>query len=110
MHNTPEPCEATLAQVDMLVSAMVDEVLTEQQQAQLAELLESDAGARVRYIEGVQLHADLIQHFKDLGAAGAGQASPILTALQTSGVPLAGEGFAGGGVALPPGSGIDQAD
>ena len=68
---TPEELsrlEAKLDRVDELVSYLVDEVIDERQFAELEGLLQEDHQSRVRYIEDVQLHCDLLAlHSPDQG-------------------------------------------
>lgn len=78
--------------IDWLVSACVDDTLTESEIRELeALLLESDEN-RQSYLSGMQLHADLTTHFRG-GQAGEGLMSPqVLSFL----------GPEGSDVALPP--------
>lgn len=55
--------EQQLDRVDELVSLLVDEVIDEPQFRELESLLQENEQTRVRYIEGVQLHCDLLDHF-----------------------------------------------
>lgn len=56
--------ECTLSdRVEELTWALVDEQISDDEVTLLDSLLLSDAAARCRYIECVQLHADLFLHF-----------------------------------------------
>jgi hypothetical protein len=59
--------EALLEEAESLTWALLDDRLAEADAARLAQLLEESQAARTRYIECVQLHVDLQDHY----AAGA---------------------------------------
>jgi hypothetical protein len=70
-----------LERVQELTWALVDEQITDDEMALLDNLLLSDDQARQRYIDCVQLHADLMWHYAKgaPAAASAGTAkSPVL--------------------------------
>jgi hypothetical protein len=52
-----------LEEAESLTWALLDDQLSEVDSARLARLLEENQEARVRYIECVQLHVDLQDHF-----------------------------------------------
>ena len=59
--------DSTLDRIDQLVSALVDDLITDNEQRELESLLEGSADARARYVQGVQLHVDLMDHFRPEG-------------------------------------------
>lgn len=54
---------AVLDRVDLLASALLDHAISEEQIRELGELLAEDTTARRRYIENMQLHTDLVEHY-----------------------------------------------
>lgn len=50
-------------ELDDLINGLLDKQLDDAQSARLSTMLTSDAGARQRYIEYVQLHVDLEDYF-----------------------------------------------
>ncbi|MEM6798620.1 MAG: hypothetical protein AAF589_03820 [Planctomycetota bacterium] len=97
--------ESAFEQIDLLVSALVDDILTEEQAAELETLLSEDATTRTRYIQGIQLHADLLDHFRPQADTIPGDKSPVLGFLAdvNSQTP-------DGQVPLPPTSSTDAAE
>lgn len=86
---------ATLDRVDTLVSALVDDVITDHEVRELGVMLENEPTARQRYIEDIQLHCQLTEHFAseaEKEASDKPKKSPVL-------------GFLGGtsdsGISLP---------
>lgn len=55
--------EQKLDRVDELVSLLVDEVIDEPQFRELESLLQENDQTRLRYVEGMQLHCDLMDYF-----------------------------------------------
>jgi hypothetical protein len=51
------------SEVQELTWAMLDDLITDRQFQRLEQLLSSDDEAREVYVECIQLHADLAQHF-----------------------------------------------
>ena len=60
--------EAILDEAEALTWALLDDQLAEADAARLARLLEENQEARARYIECVQLHVDLQDHFAPASA------------------------------------------
>ncbi len=60
--STPEL--TLLDRVDELVSALVDDYITDAEFAELEATLLTSRDARSRYIDDMQLHVDLIHHFR----------------------------------------------
>jgi hypothetical protein len=65
---TPSRAEALLEEAETLTWALLDDHLAEADAERLAKLLEQSEEARTRYIECVQLHVDLQDHFAPGGA------------------------------------------
>ena len=80
-----------LERVQELTWALLDEQITDDEMSLLDNLLLSDDGARKRYIECVQLHADLIMHYAapaaEAKAKGAAK-SPVLGFLNAGTPPV----------------------
>lgn len=55
--------EAILDEAESLIWALLDEQIDDVDTAKLSQLLEQDALVRERYLECVQLHVDLMEHF-----------------------------------------------
>ena len=85
----PADMNARLDEAEALIWSLLDEQLDERSTQRLASLLEQDAAVRARYVECVQLHVDLREHF-GREAAEKGTSSAVLPNLMT-GLPL--EGF-----------------
>ena len=84
----PSRAEALLEEAEALTWALLDDQLAEPDAARLAQLLEENEEARTRYIECVQLHVDLQDHFAAPGPSG--EKAPgvvILPNLLTGGLP-----------------------
>jgi hypothetical protein len=80
-----------LEEAENLIWALLDDHLDSAETTKLAQLLETNDQVRRRYIECVQLHVDLQDHFAVSGAPGAGKpGTPILPNLMTGGTPGAG--------------------
>lgn len=60
--STPEL--TLLDRVDELVSALVDDYISDAEFAELEATLLTSRDARSRYIDDMQLHVDLIHHFR----------------------------------------------
>jgi hypothetical protein len=63
MADIPQHSAGNIERVQEMTWSLVDEQITEDELALLDNLLLSDYKARDRYIECVQLHADLAAHF-----------------------------------------------
>lgn len=72
------PAETTLDRVDLLVSALVDEHISDAELQELESLLEESLEARQRYMQGMQLHANLMQHYQPVDATDLTKKSPVL--------------------------------
>jgi ribosomal protein L1 len=57
------PIDAKLHEAETLIWAMLDEQLDSADMERLAKMIEEDAKIRSRYIDCVQLHVDLREHF-----------------------------------------------
>jgi hypothetical protein len=55
--------EVRLEEAEALIWAMLDEQLDAAEMTRLGKMIEEDAAVRARYIECVQLHVDLSEHF-----------------------------------------------
>lgn len=60
--------ESQVDRLDELLSLFFDDCLSEEQVAELNELMLSDPGARARSFDAAQLHADLYSFFRDKSA------------------------------------------
>lgn len=58
-----EVASARLERVQELTSAMLEDVISDAEFAELERLLLEDESARASYLHSVQLHADLAAHF-----------------------------------------------
>lgn len=67
-----------LDRIDELTSLLVDEVIEEAQIAELEGLLRDSDEGRRRYIDGVQLHCDLMDYYADGRRAEGGQRTAVL--------------------------------
>jgi anti-sigma factor RsiW len=52
-----------LREAEILIWALLDEQLDDASGARLSKMIEEDAAVRARYIDCVQLHVDLREHF-----------------------------------------------
>ncbi len=52
-----------LDETETMIWAMLDDQLDNAEMTRLSQLIEADAAVRARYIECVQLHVDLREHF-----------------------------------------------
>jgi hypothetical protein len=59
----PSKIETRLDRAEALIWALLDDQLGEAERTELSKLLEEDAAVRVRYVECVQLHVDLAEHY-----------------------------------------------
>jgi hypothetical protein len=57
------PSDAKLEEAEILIWALLDEQLDGADMDRLSKLIEEDAEVRSRYIDCVQLHLDLGEHF-----------------------------------------------
>jgi anti-sigma factor RsiW len=55
--------EQRLEEAESLIWSLLDERLDDADTRRLAQMIEEDAAVRARYIECVQLHVDLREHF-----------------------------------------------
>jgi hypothetical protein len=55
--------DARLEEAETLIWALLDEQLDDAGMARLSKMLEEDAVVRARYIDCVQLHVDMQEHF-----------------------------------------------
>ena len=80
--NRPHPEDAflQLQEAETLIWDLLDEQLDDEALGRLTHLLESNAGIRAHYIDCVQLHVDLQEHFgrKALAEAEAGREAVVL--------------------------------
>jgi hypothetical protein len=63
MSQDSENTGVRLDEAEALIWAMLDEQLDEAEMKRLGKLIEEDAAVRARYIDCVQLHVDLREHF-----------------------------------------------
>lgn len=83
-HAYPSDAESPLEETEALIWDLLDERLDDTGMARLTQLLEANATVRSRYMECVQLHVDLQDHFgrQDLDAKQqAGGAATVLSDL-----------------------------
>jgi anti-sigma factor RsiW len=59
----PSEVEARLDRAEAFIWALLDDQLSEAEMAELSKLLEENAAVRARYVECVQLHVDLAEHY-----------------------------------------------
>jgi hypothetical protein len=59
----PTGAEAQLEEAESLIWALLDDQLDNAGMGRLTKMLETDAAVRSRYIDCVQLHVDLREHF-----------------------------------------------
>jgi hypothetical protein len=71
------PADPKLEEAETLIWAMLDEQLENADMERLAKMIEQDAEIRSRYIDYVQLHVDLREHF-GRQAADEGQGTVVL--------------------------------
>jgi hypothetical protein len=81
-----ESAVLVLDEAESLIWALLDEQLEEVETARLAALLEQHESVRRRYIECVQLHIDLQDHFASADAAARRQPAPVLPNLLPGGL------------------------
>ena len=83
-----ESAVLVLDEAENLIWALLDDQLDSAETTKLAKLLETNEQVRRRYLECVQLHVDLQDHFAGAGAKEAGKpGTPILPNLMTGGTP-----------------------
>ena len=88
----PANIELLLEEAETLIWALLDDRLEAADSTRLCELIEQDAAVRARYIECVQLHVDLREHFAaapELPETKRGS-SPVLSNLMLGDLPGAG--------------------
>jgi hypothetical protein len=61
--NHSRSADAHLVEAETLIWALLDEQLDDAEVARLSKMMEEDAAVRARYIDCVQLHVDLREHF-----------------------------------------------
>ena len=81
-----ESAVLVLDEAENLIWALLDEQLDEADTAKLAKLLDQHESVRKRYIECVQLHIDLQDHFATADAQGKRQTTAILPNLLPGGL------------------------
>jgi hypothetical protein len=59
----PSEVDFNLEEIEALIWDLLDEQLDEAGYARLSQLLEKNAAVRERYMECIQLHVDLQEHF-----------------------------------------------
>ncbi|MEN1680044.1 MAG: hypothetical protein AAGJ46_10650 [Planctomycetota bacterium] len=59
-----ERAAVNLDRVDELLSLLIDDAVSDDEFAELEDMLLTSGDARERYVGGVQLHADLIAHYR----------------------------------------------
>jgi hypothetical protein len=80
--------EGILNEAERLIWAMLDEQVDEADTTKLSAMLEEHDEVRRRYLDCVQLHVDLQDHFAASNARGdATRRTPILSHLMPGGVP-----------------------
>jgi anti-sigma factor RsiW len=89
-----ESAVLVLDEAENLIWALLDDQLDEASAARLAKLLEEHETVRHRYIDCVQLHIDLQDHFADSARPTAGAKATALPLNMLPGVP-------GGGPTVP---------
>ncbi|HMO64223.1 MAG TPA: hypothetical protein PKE47_03175 [Verrucomicrobiota bacterium] len=82
-----ESAVLVLEEAENLIWALLDEQLDAADATKLAGLLEQNDAVRRRYIECVQLHVDLQDHFAAAQAAGSPPATPVLPNLMPGALP-----------------------
>lgn len=55
--------DALLDEAEALIWALLDDQIESADQARLTKLLETEPAVRARYVDCVQLHVDLLDHF-----------------------------------------------
>jgi anti-sigma factor RsiW len=81
----PTAAELHLEEAETLIWAMLDDRLDDAEMQRLSKMIEEDAAIRARYIDCVQLHVDLNEHF---GRAAAEKApSTVVLANLQPGLP-----------------------
>lgn len=63
MSNSSNETPDSFDRLDEMLSLMFDDQLTDEQVAELNQMLKDDADARRRSVEAAQLHADLFTYF-----------------------------------------------
>jgi len=81
----PTGADLHLEEAEALIWAMLDDQLDDAEMRRLSKMIEEDAAVRARYIDCVQLHVDLNEHF---GRAAAEKApSTVVLANLLPGLP-----------------------
>lgn len=79
MKNVPNSgLEAIIDEAEGLIWALLDDQIDNADTARLSKLVEEHALVRARYVECVQLHVDLHQHFAQKGPSQTGSIMPNL--------------------------------
>lgn len=82
--------ELLLAEAETLIWTLLDDHLEEPDATRLCKLIEEDAAVRARYVECVQLHVDLVEHYASNAAESAGgkvASGQVLPTLWPGGMP-----------------------
>lgn len=81
--DSPEPTAALLETTETLVWQLLDDQIDDAQVAQLEKLLAESEAARGRYLDCMQLHIDLVEHFAEQAPKTPGDkpSVPILSQL-----------------------------
>jgi hypothetical protein len=78
-----ESAVLVLDEAENLIWALLDDHLDDASSARLAKLLDQHESVRRRYLDCVQLHVDLQEHFAPAGSAVDQRRTPILPGLAT---------------------------
>ncbi|MCG8449002.1 MAG: hypothetical protein MI725_05420 [Pirellulales bacterium] len=87
MHTNEGSLEQTNDQVlneaEQLIWALLDDTIQESDARRLEELLQDNLQVRTRYLDCIQLHSNLVQHFAQHSDTGSGDTpqSPVLGSL-----------------------------
>lgn len=81
--------EILLEEAETLIWALLDDTLGDAEATRLSELMESNAAIRTRYVDCVQLHIDLQQHYSKPGSVGVKKpaGSMVMPNLMLGGLP-----------------------
>lgn len=82
-----ESAVLVLDEAESLIWALLDEQLDDAETSRLAQLLDEHEAVRRRYIECVQLHIDLQDHFATAEAASRRQPTAVLPNLLPGAMP-----------------------
>jgi anti-sigma factor RsiW len=78
-----ESAVLVLDEAENLIWALLDDHLDDASSTRLAQLLEEHESVRRRYLDCVQLHVDLQEHFAVAGSPADQRRTPILPGLTT---------------------------